>query len=104
MRELEKRLEEAEAWVAYRPKLQAKLTTQQTELIELKRELADAQQLTKAAETRITDSQDQLELAMLDREVAEERAEIAEATVEELKEQLAMMKVENDVLNNEDSE
>jgi dynactin 1 len=33
---------------------------------------------------------------MLDKEVAEERAEIAEAAVEELKEQLAMLKVENE--------
>jgi len=101
IRELETRLADAESFVAIRPKLQAKLNAQQTELIATKRELADAQQLASLAESRIADAQDQLELVMLDKEVAEERAEIAEATVEELKEKLAMMKVENDVLKDE---
>ncbi|KAF6754161.1 dynactin [Ephemerocybe angulata] len=102
LRELETRLQDAEAFVALRPKLQAKLHDQQTELNATKRDLADAQQLAALADNRIADAHDQLELVMLDKEVAEERAEIAEATVEELKEQLAMLKVENDVLNAED--
>lgn len=100
VRELETRLQDAESFVALRPKLQAKLNAQQTELIATKRELADAKQLAQLAENRITDAQDQLELATLDKEVAEERAEQAEATVDELKEQLAMLKVENEVLKN----
>ena len=45
VRELETRLSEAESFVALRPKLQAKLNQQQTELIATRRELADAQQL-----------------------------------------------------------
>ena len=40
--ELETRLNEAESFVALRPKLQAKLNQLQTELIATKRELADA--------------------------------------------------------------
>ncbi|KAJ2917876.1 hypothetical protein MD484_g2604, partial [Candolleomyces efflorescens] len=100
VRELETRLQDTETFVSLRPKLQAKLNAQQTELIATKRELADAQQLAQLAENRIADSQDQLELATLDKEVAEERAEIAEASLDELKEQLAMLKVENEVLKN----
>lgn len=41
---------------------------------------------------------------MLDKEVAEERAEIAEAELEEVKEKLAVATVENDVLKEGSSE
>lgn len=37
-------------------------------------------------------------MAMLDKEVAEERAELAETELEEIKEKLAVMEVENGVL------
>jgi len=98
VRELESRLADAEAFVAVRPKLQAKLTSLQTDLTETRRELADAQQLSQLAETRLIDSQEQLEMVMLDKEVAEERAELAEAELEDLKERLAILEVEVDVL------
>ena len=94
VRELETRLSEAESFVALRPKLQAKLNQQQTELIATKRELADAQQLAQLAESRILDAQEQLEMAMLDKEMAEERAEVAEADLEEMTEKLAILEVE----------
>ncbi|RDX50532.1 dynactin [Lentinus brumalis] len=94
VRELETRLSEAESFVALRPKLQAKLNQQQTELIAARRELADAQQLAQLAESRILDTQEQLEMAMLDKEMAEERAEVAEADLEEFSEKLAIMEVE----------
>jgi chromosome segregation ATPase len=98
VRELETRLEEAERFVAVRPKLQAKLAQQQTELIDVRRDLADAKQLAELTESRTLDAQEQLEMAMLDKEVAEERAETAELEVEELKEKLASMEVELDVI------
>ena len=94
VRELETRLSEAESFVALRPKLQAKLNQQQTDLIATRRELADAQQLAQLAETRNLDAQEQLEMAMLDKEMAEERAEVAEADLEEVREKLAIMEVE----------
>ncbi|KAF5385085.1 hypothetical protein D9615_001067 [Tricholomella constricta] len=98
VQELETRLSEAESFVALRPKLQAKLMSQQTELAAAKRELADVQQLSQLAETRLLDAQEQLEMAMLDKEVAEERAEIAEAELEEVSEKLAVVEVEINVL------
>ncbi len=98
MRELETRLNEAESFVALRPKLQAKLNQQQTELIATRRELADAQQLAQLAESRIVDTQEQLEMAMLDKEMAEERAEVAEADLEDVKERLAIIEVELEVV------
>ena len=98
VRELETRLAEAESFVALRPKLQAKLNQLQTELIATKRELADAQQLATLSEGRSVDNAEQLEMAMLDKEVAEERAELAESELEELKEKLAVLEVEIQVL------
>ncbi|KAH7920934.1 hypothetical protein BV22DRAFT_1097308 [Leucogyrophana mollusca] len=94
VRELETRLSEAESFVALRPKLQAKLNQLQTELITTRRELSDAQQLAQLSDTRGIDAQEQLEMAMLDKEVAEERAEIAEAELEDVKERLAQAEVE----------
>ncbi|TFY71856.1 hypothetical protein EVG20_g1162 [Dentipellis fragilis] len=98
VRELETKLADAETFVSLRPKLQAKLTQQQTELITTRRELADAKQLADLADSRIVDAQEQLEMAMLDKEVAEERAEAAEAEVDELKEKLAVVEVELGVM------
>ncbi|KAI0801398.1 dynactin [Fomes fomentarius] len=98
VRELETRLSEAESFVALRPKLQAKLNQQQTDLIATRRELADAQQLAQLAESRIVDTQEQLEMAMLDKEMAEERAEVAEADLEEAREKLAILEVETEHL------
>ncbi|KAJ7254323.1 dynactin [Mycena haematopus] len=98
VRELETRLADAETFIALRPKLTAKLNSQKTELIEARRELADAQQLAQLAEARIVDAQEQLEMAMLDKEVAEERAEGAEAELEEVTERLAIVEVELGVL------
>ncbi|KAI0095020.1 dynactin [Irpex rosettiformis] len=98
VRELETRLNEAESFVALRPKLQTKLQSLQTELTTAKRELADAQQLAQLADSRILDSQEQLEMLTLDKEMAEERAELAEADLEEVKERLAVVEVELQVL------
>ena len=104
VRELETRLSEAESFVALRPKLQAKLNSQQTELIAVRRELADVQQLSQLAESRVGDAQEQLEMVMLDKEVAEERAELAEAELEEVKEKLAVVEVEMGVMKEGGSE
>jgi len=100
VRELENRLNEAESFVALRPKLQAKLASLQSDLTATKRELADAQQLGALGENRSVELQDQLEMAMLDKEMAEERAEVAEGELEEVKEKLAVIEVEVEVLRN----
>lgn len=98
IRELENRLSEVESFVALRPKLQAKLNQLQTELIATRRELADAQQLGQLSDNRGIDAQEQLEMAMLDKEVAEEKAELAQAELEEVKERFAQLEVELQVL------
>jgi dynactin 1 len=97
IQQLETKIAEAERFIAMKPKLQTKLQQQQTDLIEARRELADALNLAERTETRVLDAQEQLEMAALDKEVAEERAEAAELELEELKEKLATMEVEVDV-------
>lgn len=98
VKELETRLAEAERFITFRPKLQAKLNELQTDLTATRRELADAQQIAHLSETRDINAQEQLEMVMLDKEVAEERAELAEAELEDVKERLAILEVEVEVL------
>ncbi|KAF7964933.1 hypothetical protein HWV62_1619 [Athelia sp. TMB] len=101
VRELETQLAAAAAFVALRPKLQAKLQSQATEISQAKRELADARAEIEKAEARVLDAHEQLEMAMLDKEVAEERAEIAEGELEGVREQLAIAEVELEVRKEE---
>ena len=91
---LETQLTEANSFVALRPKLQAKLISLQQELIATKRSLSDAEQLSSLSENRLLDAQEQLEMAMLDKEVAEERAEALQSEMEALQERLASSEVE----------
>lgn len=91
---LESQLAEVNHFVALRPKLQQKLATLQQELIANRRALADAEQIQKQNESRVIDVQEQLEMAMLDKEVAEERAEGAEQELESLQDMVSSLEVE----------
>jgi dynactin 1 len=104
IRELETQLEDAKSFISVKPKLQAKLNQLQTELIATKRDFSDAQQLSQLAESRVLDAQEQLEMAMLDKEMAEEKADGMESELEELREKLAVAQVEMGVLKGEDGE
>ena len=101
IRELEHQLEEAKNFIAVKPKLQLKLNQLQQDLISTRRELSDTQQLSQLAESRVLDAQEQLEIALLDKEMAEEKVETAETELEELKENLAVIQVEMEVLKGE---
>ncbi|KAF8526013.1 dynein associated protein-domain-containing protein [Hysterangium stoloniferum] len=104
IRGLKERLAEAEGFVSLRPKLQAKLTNLQSELINTRRALSDAESLSSMSEMRLLEANEQLEMSLLDKEVAEERAEAAEAELETLKERLAVVEVELNVLKQPDEE
>ncbi|CAE6420329.1 unnamed protein product [Rhizoctonia solani] len=94
IRELETKLADAEMFVSIRPKLQAKLQALSTELSQTKRELADQQAEMSTLDEKGVEAAEQLEMAMLDKEVAEERAEAAELELESVKEKLAELEVE----------
>lgn len=102
IRELESQIEDAKNFIAVKPKLQLKLNQLQQDLIATKRDLADSQQLCQLAEGRVADAQDQLEMAMLDKEMAEEKSEDAQAELGEVQEKLAVLQVEMKVLKGGD--
>ncbi|KAJ8701829.1 hypothetical protein PTI98_000580 [Pleurotus ostreatus] len=95
-----------------RPKLTGKLTQQQStiaaltstitqlkaEMAETRKESEDAREEKEAFDSRIEDLTEQLEMVMLDREVAEEKAETAMEECRELKERVAVLEVELGVL------
>ncbi|KAF9055788.1 dynein associated protein-domain-containing protein [Panaeolus papilionaceus] len=95
--QLKARLAETEIWGQARPKLQKKLNDMAEEMIRLKKDLASAQQAKESAE-------ELLEMATLDKEVAEERAEATEEELVDVKEKLAILEVENDMLKDEGGE
>ncbi|KAG9015752.1 hypothetical protein FRB93_012317 [Tulasnella sp. JGI-2019a] len=97
IRELEGRLNEAEAFVSIRPKLQAKLQQLNTETVALKRTITDQASQLASLERKNEEQSEQLEMAMLDREVAEERAEVAESELEGEREAKAELEVELEV-------
>ncbi|XP_006453898.1 hypothetical protein AGABI2DRAFT_181913 [Agaricus bisporus var. bisporus H97] len=104
IRELESQIEDAKNFITVKPKLQLKLNQLQQDLIATRRDLADSQQLCQLAEGRVVDTQDQLEMAMLDKEMAEERAEAAQAELGEAQEKLAVLQVEMNVIKGGEEE
>ncbi|KAG8838361.1 hypothetical protein FRC18_004966 [Serendipita sp. 400] len=97
-KQLQGRLSEADTFLAQRPKLVAKLRELQEDAKQTKQELNDQAIKLQDAESRVVEISEQLELATLDKEMAEVRAESAELEIDELKEQLESAKVEVDVL------
>lgn len=95
---LEAQLAEVNHFVAMRPKLQQKIATLQQELTDTKRSLADTEQTQAEHDNRTQDLQEQLEMAMLDKEVAEERAEAAEQELQELQERQENLELELETL------
>lgn len=98
LQELQNRLTEASKFVEAKPRLVALISQQKTDLSALKRELSDKDQYVSTLDARVADGQELLEMAMLDKEVAEEKAELAEVELEELREKLAIAEVELEVL------
>lgn len=97
IRELEARWQEAEAFVALRPKLQAKLQQLRDENIALKGTVTDHAANISKLEKKLEEQSEELEMVMLDKEVAEERAEVAEGELEGEKEAKAELEVELEV-------
>ncbi|KAG0150545.1 hypothetical protein CROQUDRAFT_38151 [Cronartium quercuum f. sp. fusiforme G11] len=95
LRELEKTKEETENWnnVA-KPKLQAKLNECAEEIKLLKKLNKELEVSQQEAENRLADFSDEVELATLDKEMAEERLDQTEILMVAMKEELENLKVE----------
>lgn len=85
-------------------KLQQKYQPQQEELTQLRKQLKEAESKFESVENMQADHDTMLELATLDREMAEETAEVLKEELEALKQKAEELELENDVLREENSE
>ncbi|OCF42027.1 dynactin 1 [Kwoniella heveanensis CBS 569] len=104
IRLLESRVGEADTLRAARVKLQAKFQELQSSLVDAQRSSKDLASENTRLENRAAEAFDQLEMAALDREVAEEKAEAAEMEVAKLNEKLQELEMEVALLKEENEE
>lgn len=104
IKELEKKESDSDQLTAVRAKLQAKFQEQQTALVNAQRLTRDLQSENSLLETRAQEALEQLEMATLDREVAEEKAEAAESELEKLNGKVQELELEVAVLKEENGE
>ncbi|KAG0017829.1 hypothetical protein BGZ81_010518 [Podila clonocystis] len=102
IREAEKSKEESEQFLSIRTKLQAKLTEMQQELRDAKRSLKDAVTEKDAYESKYNDVLETMEVTMLDKEMAEEKAENLQYEVDMLKEKVEEINVDLHVFQQEE--
>ncbi|WVQ96736.1 hypothetical protein IAU59_003843 [Kwoniella sp. CBS 9459] len=104
IKSLESRVGEADTLRAARVKLQAKFQELQTSLVAAQRSSKDLTSENSRLENRAAEAFDQLEMAALDREVAEEKAEAAELEVAKLNEKVQELEMEVALLKEENEE
>lgn len=86
---------------AARGKLQTKFQDLQTGLVAAQRAAKDLQSENTHLESRLTDLLEQLEMATLDREMAEEKVEMGVADALKMEERVAELEIEVAVLREE---
>ncbi|KAA1088021.1 hypothetical protein PGTUg99_019784 [Puccinia graminis f. sp. tritici] len=95
LRELEKLKEDNENWSSVlKPKMQAKVNECLEEIKSLKKLNKDLEVSRHEAENRLADFSDEVELATLDKEMAEERLDQTESLLVSMKDELETLKVE----------
>ncbi|KPM34628.1 Dynactin, isoform [Neonectria ditissima] len=104
VKQLEKVQGERDKFEAIIQKLQAKYQPQQQENSELRKLVKEAQQRLESVEELQADHDTALELATLDREMAEETAEVLKAELDALKEKTEELDLEVEILREENEE
>ncbi|KAL8346277.1 hypothetical protein RB598_000265 [Gaeumannomyces tritici] len=85
-------------------KIQAKLQPQQQENAELRKQLKEYEMRVESVETLQAEHDQVLELATLDREMAEETAEVLKQELSDVKQKLEELELEVDILREENTE
>ncbi|SCV67323.1 BQ2448_5969 [Microbotryum intermedium] len=98
LRDLERLKEEAEEWDKIKEKTRTKLVELANEVKELKGTNKELRADRDAFESKFEDLNDQVEISLLDKEVAEERFDAVNAQLEVVKERAAELEVEVAVL------
>ena len=104
LKQLEKVQGERDKFEGIIQKLQQKYHPQQQENTELRKQLKEAESKFESIETMQAEHDSALELAALDREMAEETAEVLKMEVETLKQKSEELELEVEVLREENSE
>ncbi|KAG1227471.1 hypothetical protein G6F35_002586 [Rhizopus arrhizus] len=100
-REHEKIKEEAEQFLTLRNKLQDKISELQKDVRDARRELKEVTSEKEMFESKYTDMLESLEMLTLDKEVAEERAESLQQETNILKDRIAEISIDLDILKKE---
>ncbi|SGY89595.1 BQ5605_C039g11758 [Microbotryum silenes-dioicae] len=103
LRDVERLKEEAEEWDKIKEKTRTKLVELANEVKELKKANKELRADRDAFESKFEDLNDQVEISLLDKEVAEERFDAVNAQLEAVKERAAELEVEVAVLREENS-
>ncbi|CAK7265598.1 hypothetical protein SEPCBS119000_001595 [Sporothrix epigloea] len=104
LKQLDKLSMDCEKYEGIIQKLQAKYQPQQQENNELRKQLKEAEALLESVETMQADHDSAMELATLDREMAEETAEVYKAELDAVKLKNEELELEVDVLRVENAE
>ncbi|QUC23913.1 uncharacterized protein UV8b_08154 [Ustilaginoidea virens] len=104
LKQLEKVQGERDKFEAIIQKLQQKYQPQQQELAELRKQIKEAEAKFESIEAMQAEHDTALELATLDREMAEETAEVLKMEVDALKQKSEELELEVEVLREENSE
>ncbi|RDA85336.1 hypothetical protein CP532_1246, partial [Ophiocordyceps camponoti-leonardi (nom. inval.)] len=104
LKQLDKVQGERDKYESAVQKLQQKYQPQQQENVELKRQLKEAEARFESIETMQADHDSALELAALDREMAEETAEVLKMELDALKQKAEELELEVEVLREENAE
>lgn len=100
IRELEGQLKTVHDFTAQRPIFQSTIQTLRNENTALKANVSDQAKQIASLEKKVEDHSEQMEMLMLDKEMAEERAEVAEGELEAEKESKAELEAELEVWKN----
>lgn len=104
IREYEASKEAETTFEKHKEKLQAKMTSMQEEIKNLKAVLKDTETQLTALQTSAAENAEVLEMATLDREMAEERCEVLQLELDSLKERQEELVAENEYLKSENEE
>ena len=104
LKQLEKTQGERDKFETIITKLQQKYAPQQQENIELRKQIREAEAKFDSIEAMQAEHETALELATLDREMAEETAEVLKVEAEALKHKVEELELEMDIIQEENSE
>ncbi|XP_067436597.1 dynactin subunit 1-like isoform X2 [Thunnus thynnus] len=104
LKELEKHKIQLEQLQEWKTKMQEQQTDLQKQLKEAKKEAREAQEAKDRYMEEMSDTADAIEMATLDKEMAEERAESLQVEVDSLKEKVEELSMDLEILRHEISE